>query len=169
MTWHNLVHLTGCLAHEFGVVCFSIVYLGMHFGAMLFSLVYFVMQFGVVLYSIVVQLVVVLFSLVGGSLAWYCFYCMLWNSFWCGIVFHCISWYAAETHSLIQADSLRLKPKVVDAPFSHADVQTCRLIKTITRHVSMVRAIFTCRRADIQRYMGMESDKKPLQDMCLRW
>ena len=49
MTRHNLVHLTGCLAHEFGVVCFSIVYLGMHFGAMLFSLVYFVMQFGVVL------------------------------------------------------------------------------------------------------------------------
>ena len=73
MTWHNLVHLTGCLAHEFGVVCFSIVYLGMHFGAMLFSLVYFVMQFGVVLYSIVVELGVVLFSLVVGNLAWYCF------------------------------------------------------------------------------------------------
>ena len=62
MTWRSLVHLTGYLAHEFGVVCFCIEYHGMHFGAMLFSLVYLVMQFGVVLESIVVQLGVVLYS-----------------------------------------------------------------------------------------------------------
>ena len=72
---------------------------------------------------------------------------------WCGIYCTHTPLYAAETHSLIQADSLCPKPKVADAPFSHADVQTCiqcmQADKTITRHVPMVSAIFTCRRADM--------------------